>query len=190
MEEKKNAAVEDDKLINDILNIDSMVFPKHLQGTFEEVKSRFLVNRDMFILLHDEDKLIGYMCFFPVKDELYGEILKGEKLFDSDIPANLLEQYNEFNTYKMFVISAAIIPEYQGKGLSKQLIKGFYKHLLEKKEKNILFSAALSVAVTGGGEHLLNLMKFQKVKVLPTGHALYERIIDDTYYSFLESELS
>ena len=42
----------DVKLINEVLEIDSAVYPQNMQGTFDEVYQRFRVNRDMFILMY------------------------------------------------------------------------------------------------------------------------------------------
>ena len=104
----------DDKLdrdfINAILEIDASVYPLNLQGTFDEVYGRFKANRDSYVLLYCDDKLTGYFCFFPIKKILYDEIVNHDKLYDSDIPGEMLEQYEAFKTYKLFVISTAILP--------------------------------------------------------------------------------
>jgi hypothetical protein len=115
----------DIRLINEILEIDALVYPKHLQGTFEEVYGRFCANRDIFILLYDDKKLIGYLCLFTIKDSLYEQILSGNKLFDSDIPGEMLEQYKPHNVYKLYLISAAIHPEYPKEWIIKSIDKRF-----------------------------------------------------------------
>jgi GNAT superfamily N-acetyltransferase len=176
----------DKEFINEILEIDASVYPKHLQGTFEEVYGRFCANRDMFVLLYDEKKLIGYLCLFPIKDTMYAQITGENKLFDSDIPGEMLEQYRPHNVYKLYLISMVIIPEYQKKGLSKHLIKGFYHFILEKKKKNILFSVILSSAVTNDGKLMLERMGFKEKKKLPGGYSLNELIINDAFYEIAE----
>jgi len=179
----------DKKLIYEILEIDSSVYPKHLQGTFDEVYDRFCANRDIFILLYDNKKLIGYLCLFPIKDSLYEQISNENKLFDSNIPGDMLEQYKPHNIYKLYLISAVIRPEYQKMGLSKHLIKGFYKYILDKKKKDILFSVALSSAVTNDGKVFLKRMDFKEKKELSGGFTLNELIIDDSVYKTAEEKL-
>jgi GNAT superfamily N-acetyltransferase len=176
----------DIRLINELLEIDLLVYPKHLQGTFEEVYGRFCANRDIFILLYDDKKLIGYLCLFPIKDSLYEQILNGNKLFDSDIPGEMLEQYKPYNVYKLYLLSAAIHPKYQKNGLSNQLIKGFYRYILEKKEKNVTFSSALSSAVTNEGKQMLERMGFIEKKKLHGGFSLNELTINDSVYEIAE----
>jgi GNAT superfamily N-acetyltransferase len=176
----------DKKFINEILEIDASVYPEHLQGTFEEVYGRFCANREMFVLLYDDKRLIGYLCMFPIIDSLFQEISNGDKLFDSDIPGEMLEQYKPNNVYKLYLISMVIIPEYQNKGLSKYLIKGFYHFLHEKKKENILFSVILSSAVTNDGKQMLERMGFKEKKKLPGGYSLNEFLINDSVYEIAE----
>ena len=182
----KHAEDIDIDIIKAILEIDSIVYPEHLQGTFDEVYGRFKANRDTIILLFDEHKVIGYFCMFPVKNELYNEILNSDRFYDSDIPSESIVQYQPHNTYKLYAISTAIHPDYQGKGLSKLLINGFYKYLINKKNNNIFFSSILTTAVTDGGDYLSRKLGFEKKKTLNDGYVLYELLIDDTYYTMVE----
>ena len=176
----------DKEFINEILEIDASVYPEHLQGTFEEVYGRFCANRDMFIMLYDDKKLIGYLCLFPIKDSLFEKISSENKLFDSDISGEMLEQYKPHNVYKLYLISMVIISEYQKKGLSNYLIKGFYRFILEKKKNNILFSVILSSAVTNDGKLMLERMGFKEKKKLPGGYSLNELLINDAFYEIAE----
>ena len=176
----------DKDFINTILEIDASVYPLNLQGTFDEVYGRFKANRDTYVLLYCDDKLIGYFCFFPIKKILYDEIVNHDKLYDSDIPGKMLEQYEAFKTYKLYVISTAILPEYQKKGLSKYLIKGFFKFILDKKKNNIVFSSALSTSVTPEGKIMLKKMGFKKIKTISDEYSLNELVMDDDFYRSIE----
>jgi len=172
----------DKDFINAILEIDASVYPLNLQGTFDEVYGRFKANRDTYVLLYFNKKLIGYFCFFPIKSILYDEIVNKNKLYDSDIPGEMLEQYEAFNSYKLFVISTAILPEHQKKGLSKYLIKGFYQFILDKKKNNIMFTSALSSSVTPEGKIMLDKIGFRKIKTISEEYSLHELIMDDDFY--------
>jgi len=176
----------DKDFINTILEIDASVYPLNLQGTFDEVYGRFRANRDTYVLLYDNDTLIGYFCFFPIKTTLYDKIVNDDKLFDSDIPGEMLEQYKAHNTYKLFVISTAILPEHQKKGLSKKLINGFYQFLLDKKTHNIMFTSALSSSVTPEGKIMLDKIGFKKIKTISDAYSLNELIMDDDFYRSIE----
>jgi len=176
----------DSVFINTILDIDASVYPESLRGTFKEVYNRFKANNDIFILLYDDDKIIGYLCLFPIKDILYNKILNEDKLFDSDISGEYLEQYIPYNTYKLYIISVVILPEYQNQGLSKYLKNGFYNYIFNKKKNNILFSKTLSTSVSLAGKRFFKKMKFRVKKSLSEGYDLCELIMNYKFYKYLK----
>ena len=169
----------DVKLINDILKIDELVYPEHLQGSFDEVYGRFKANREMFVLLYDACDIIGYICFFPIKETLYESILSEDRIFDSDIPGDMIEAYEPNKTHRMYFISAVIHPDYQGRGLSKLLVDRLQQFLIEKSEQKIKFSTALATSITPGGEVLCRKLGFKKIKRLQSGYTVHELNIND-----------
>jgi len=169
----------DVKLIENILEIDALVYPKHLQGTFNEVFDRFKANREIFVLLYDEGEVIGYLCFFPIKESLYNSIISEDRIFDSDIESDMIEAYEAGKTYRLYFISAALHPSYQGKGLSKLLVDGLRKFLAEKINEGIKFSTALATSVSPEGEALCKKLGFVEKKRLQSGYAVHELNIAD-----------
>ena len=176
----------DTEFINTILDIDASVYPKKLQGTYNEIYGRLKANTDTFILLYDDEKIIGYLCLFPIKDILYEKIINEDRIFDSDISGEYLEQYKPFNTYILYILSVVIIPEYQKQGLSKYLKIGFYNYLLNKKKNNIFFSLILSTSVSLAGKRFLERIGLCFKKSLFEGCELHELIINKNYYELIE----
>ena len=176
----------DTKLINDILHIDSLVYPAHYQGTFSEIHDRYKTNRDMFVLLYADEMLIGYLCMFPIKTVLYEQILQEDRFFDSDIPGNMLETFCPNNSYKLYLISAAIHPKYQKQGLSNLLITGFHKYVNDKKKNSITFSSALSTSITMEGRQMLRKMGFSEIANRGENFKLHELVFDEVFYSNTE----
>ena len=169
-------------LISSVLEVDSLAFAEDFQGTYSEEYDRFIANKDTYVFLYDGAKMVGYLNLFPIKRELYEQIISEDRLFDSDIPGEMIEQYVPSRSYDLYLLSAAIRPDYQKRGLSKLLVKGFFEYLLEKKNDGILFSSALSTAVTNEGSLLLERMGFGRKKDITGGHGLYELIIDGAVY--------
>jgi GNAT superfamily N-acetyltransferase len=164
----------DTKFIKEILHLDSLVYPERYQGTFDEVYGRYMANRDIFVVLYSDEKLIGYLCLFPIKDELYKRILKEDRVFDSDIPGEMLEPYLPNRCYKLYLISTVIHPDYQKQGLSKLLIQGYNQFIDDKIKNNITFSSALSTSVTDDGRRMLERLGFTEMKRLGGTCSLHE----------------
>jgi GNAT superfamily N-acetyltransferase len=175
------------QILNGVLAIDSLVFEPDLQGSFVEELGKFTANRDIYIFLYDvvKNHMIGYLTVFPIKEELHKKILTENRLFDTDISGEMIERYEPNKHYNLFMLSTAIRPEYQGKGLSKQIIRGFFKYIKELKEKHIYFDSFVSTAVTDGGRRFLKEIGLSKIKTLPKGYDLYELKTgdDDSLYS-------
>jgi ribosomal protein S18 acetylase RimI-like enzyme len=87
----------------------------------------------------------------------------------------------------MYLLSVAIHPEYQGRGLSEHFIRGFYRFIINKRKENILFSSALSSSVGTPGRRMLEKLGAKEVKRLSEGSTLHELIIDDVYYKRAEA---
>jgi GNAT superfamily N-acetyltransferase len=164
----------DVELINLLLDIDSVVYDEDLQGNFEDIYGRFKANRDMFVLLYNKELLIGYMCFFPITDELYERIKEEDRLFDTDINGTQILDYKPNNSYKLYVLSAAIRPEYQGKGYFRLLSDGFNQFITEKREKNITFISALTTSVSEAGYAIVKKLGFEEYKTLSCGYIVHE----------------
>ena len=178
------------RLIRSIIEIDSLAFAESLQGSFEEEYDRFTANRDAYVFLYDDDRMAGYLTLFPIKPELHKRIISEDRVFDSDIPGSMIEQYQPSQIYDLYLLSVAVRPEYQGRGLSRHLIKGFYEYLLNKRSENIHFSSILSTAMTDEGRRFLEKIGLRKKRDLPGGHDLYELIVDESTYSTAEAYLA
>jgi GNAT superfamily N-acetyltransferase len=178
----------DKKLIQDIMAIDALVYTPDYQGTYEEVSARFFANRDMFILLYENEKIIGYLCMFPIKNDLYQNIIQSNAMHDSDIPGSMIESYSSGNHYKLFMISVAIHPDFQKRGLSKLIIRGFYRYMLNKQKNNIHIDSILAISVSKTGERFLENLRFTKLSEIKIGVSMHELIIDENFYKIALEE--
>lgn len=172
--------------LSELLRLDAMVYPKDQRATFDEVLDRYKINKNLYVVLCLDTEIIGYLCVLPIRCDLYTNIMNGEDLIDSEISGQHIVPYSSGNSHRLYLTSAVIHPSHQGKGLSKFLIKGLYGYLLEKKNANILIASMLATAVSPGGKKLIEKMKFNEVKRIYHGYAMYELLIDDAVYKLIE----
>jgi len=182
-----NVTKQELKCLQEMLKIDALVYPEQQQATFDEVLDRYKVNKNLYILLYNNQELIGYICLLPIKEELYNKILLENRLYDSDIPGSFLEEYIPGNSYKLYIISMAIHPKYHGQGLSKHLVKGFHEYLLTHKKNGVDFTSVLSTAVTNDGKLMLERMGFTAIKKIDGDFILFEFPLDAEVYNHLET---
>lgn len=141
-----------DRFYDGILNIDSEVFIQKTNGAesdtlpiprhsvaWELFKSLMFSNNDKqlyqesFILVHRNLQLVGYLSFVPVTEE-FGERVASQAgksavcLTEQDILAG----YKKKEAFDVFIMSIAVLPDHQNKGIEKELIQRLFAFLSDK----------------------------------------------------------
>lgn len=147
---KYSKDIDGDDFLRQVLAIDAVVYPKELQGTFKSVSERYHRNKNSFILAFDNDLIVGYICLFPISKRLLNEMETTNKFFDDNIDPKDVLPYSESND--IFVISVAILPEYQNGLAIMKLCKAFKKFVEEKNAMTYAY------AVSEKGEKLSKIL--------------------------------
>ena len=163
-------------LIQRVYDLECRVYADEYKGALEAIFPRYYKNRDCFVSLHDGDALVGCLVFFPVRKRFYARIRKGDVFFDDDIGAEEIVPYKRPGNYHLFILSAVIEPVYQHHGLSWMLIDAFHKFIEDKRSQGFIIASALAVAISGGGEKLLQHIGFNYLKPIDAEKKLYEYI--------------
>ena len=122
--------------IKDVMCLDSLAYNEDMQGTYDSISNRFKKNKESYILAYDNKKLIGYICFFPISDELYSEMLISDTMKDDDISPDDIVSYKEGKKHNIFIISIVIDPSYRDKEAIKLITNEFIKFIKEKNEND------------------------------------------------------
>ncbi|WMJ22896.1 hypothetical protein RBG61_13025 [Paludicola sp. MB14-C6] len=157
--------------IEQILEIDNTIYPDYMCGSYESINQRFKKNQDSYILVYDDKKVIGYFCFFPIVNNLYELILKSNKMFDDNILPKDICEYSSFNN--LFLISVAILPEYQDKKSIILLTNGFKQFLKEKLEEGCVINSITATAVSEDGKKLLRYLCFDSIRTIENSYELF-----------------
>jgi N-acetylglutamate synthase-like GNAT family acetyltransferase len=84
-------------------------------------------------------------------------------VYDGDIKNTDICNLQDNLNY-IFLLSVAILPEYQKKGISKQ-----FSGILKEEFTKIKIRDIVSYAFTSGGEHFLNILGLKKYKDMEDG---------------------
>ncbi|GHT56916.1 hypothetical protein FACS1894109_07530 [Spirochaetia bacterium] len=145
-------------IFDTIQAIDHSVFHENGLSDIQSDIDRYEAYKDSYIFALDEDKIVGYLCYFPITEKFYSQVIKGEKVYDGDIASIDICGLKDDLNY-IFLLSVAILPEYQKKGISKQFSKILLDEFSRIKIKDIV-----SYAFTIGGEHFLNILGLEKYR--------------------------
>jgi GNAT superfamily N-acetyltransferase len=160
-----------DYIFDSIQEIDQSVFHENGLATQQSDIDRYEAYKDSYLFALHADKIVGYLCYFPITEEFYKSVIKGIKVYDGDIASTDICPLNDHSNY-IFILSVAIFPEYQKKGISKQ-----FSEILIKEFSEIKIRDMVSYAFTTGGEHFLNVLGLKSCKEMEDGIKLMRGIL-------------
>lgn len=151
-----------ESVIYDLMRIEEDVYDKKDRGQYDHIESRFKRNKEMFILLYDNDKIIGYLCYFPISKELHDNIIRAKDFYDDNINAEDVVAFDRENY--IYLISIALYKKYQRIRLGEKMMESFFD-IMRKRNKNNqhiidVFASAISLA----GENITKKFGFKLFK--------------------------
>lgn len=149
--------------LEELLQLDTMVYEADQLGDTQSVWERYEKNKNSFTITTVNGLPIGYVCTFPITDALYDIIKAKEMLVDSHILPEQIKDYEQGNTYNLYIISFVIHPDYQGSSALKYILLGFANRLHALQEQGIKFNKILAHAISPKGYKLLDSLGFQIV---------------------------
>lgn len=175
-----NSSFFDKETLLDVLKIDSLVYPKEYQGTYKSVSKRFSACKKMFIYAYNEDdELIGYICFFPIKDSLLNKIVNSNNIFDDNIKKEEITNYQKGMTHNIFVISIAITKKYQKKGIGKILVEKMIAFLINVNKDNIKINNIYATTINKSSQKLFQHFNFKVLKTYSENETLLKLNLKD-----------
>lgn len=148
--------------IREILEIDKTAYPKDVQGTFKSVSDRFEANKDSYVIIKKGNEFVGYICFFPISEELYKAIFSEDYMYDDDIvPEQILEYECENH---LFIISIVIKPEFRDTCAINILNKAFEAWIKNKESNGQKILDIIAYSITIDGIKWLKKKYFEEVK--------------------------
>lgn len=158
-----------------VMEVDAEVYDQQYVGELENMVARYNENRDSFICVMDEeqDRLAGYINFFPCTDALYKDIRDETTVIrDDDIRPDEIAQYSEEGNH-LFILSIAVRADYRGGEVIKQLSDAWISHLNHIQEEGYPIIDISAIAVSGDGQKALRNYMFTMRRKLEDGNIVY-----------------
>lgn len=165
--------------LKEIIEIDKIVYSKDVQGNLNELQERFKSEKQDFLLLYKEGKIIGYICFFPITNEISKKIHKQNKIYDNNIKAIDISDYKKDIPTDLYIISVAIVPEEQNTEAIRFLTNNFIIYLKEKIKQGFLLNNILATSVSDDGKKFFRNLNFKVEKMLENNYELMKCNINE-----------
>lgn len=129
----------DDELLNKLIDLDKTVYQECDVGNFGLCKQFLSVNSDIYTILMSGETVIGYISFYPLKDEVYSKFKEGKQK-DYNLTGGDILRFDNSQGY--YLLSSMVVgKEFQKTNALCFLLRGFIKKLemLNIKTGRILF---------------------------------------------------
>lgn len=150
--------------LQEILKLDAIVYPSELQGDINSLKKRYEKNKEMYLLLYEREKVIGYICFFPITNKMSKDIYTSNRIHDDDITDNDICEYKKDEITDLYLISVVIHPDNRDGEAVKLLTDGFIKFINEKIDTGFKIGKIIGTAVSNDGKKFMNRLNFKEIK--------------------------
>ena len=171
--------------LTQVYHLDKAVYTEAMAGSIESDSKRFKKVPESFLLLFDEDKIIGYICFFPVSNVFFNGMLESDNLYDNNIVPEDMEELIKGNHHHIFIISMVINPEYKGNGLFRLLTSAFKNRIKKYHEDGYFISDISGYSVSGSVEHILKSFGFKIIKEISDEEEGDAKLYIGDYEAFL-----
>lgn len=160
-------------IVMDIMEIEEEVFKYYHRGSYQAILDRFRKFKDMFVLAYDGDRVVGYLNYFPITEELYSKIFEGNELQDDNIEPESICDLKDCKY--IYLMSVAVNKDYQNKGIGNRMVSAFNDIIYRYIDDGINISNIITSTVTKYGENLIKSYDFKEVNG-------YQRIGDFKVY--------
>jgi len=166
-----------DTLINDLedmVELDKLTYLPEDSANIEELITWYNQNKDIFVLLKDDKKLIGYSIFFPITKECYNKYKNGE-ILEGEIEGKDILNWQENCSHYVLFNNISINPKYQNGEAIKILTQGIKIKIDELKNKNIKLNNVVAECDSPDGiKYLTRTFNFKPVGTNNARGILYE----------------
>lgn len=157
-----------------VMELDRIVYSPEYAGELQNMEARYEANRDSFICIVDEeqDRLAGYINYFPCTDALCRSIETTSVIRDDDISAEEVAPYVKGEN-RLFVISIAVHPDYRDRNVIIRLSDAWIAHLNELSMQGYKTAGISAIAVSEDGRKALRNYMFTIDRILDDNNVVY-----------------
>lgn len=149
--------------VSNVNALDHLVYSNEFTGTEESIRGRYNKNKESFVLAFDSDLLVGYICFFPVRNSFVKTIEKNINPSDDSIDPKEVLPYTKDETHNIYIISIVVHPNYQHNKIGSTLVEKMFEFFDLKIRNNYKISNIYATVISLAGNKLLSKFGFEVI---------------------------
>jgi hypothetical protein len=163
------------KELEQIIEIDQMIFPQETWMTIEELQERQPYNPEITHVLKDEktNTVLGYVSMSPMKPDILEKLITLE-IDETSIKPDSYLSYTTDTLQDCYIISIAARPGTAGRYYAGKMLQACTNYLLELLEQGIIFQHLYTIATTEDGVRIAQHLNFMPLATETEWKSKYE----------------
>lgn len=183
LEELLNSGVSVDYIAMRELELDYLCIPSEkfkmnedMEGSLDDWRHAIeCMEYETSACLVKDGLIIGYCDIYPVKQDAYVKLVKGECIIRDE----MIEVYGFGGEFPAYIAMIGITPEYEGYANYYLMFDWLFEHIAYWKKKNIILSSLAISVYSDMLESFVKKLGFQFVSYNPVGGKVYEVKYED-----------
>ena len=155
-------------LLERVIEIDRKTLPAEYVTSPEKLEQRYAANPESFIGVARGGDLLGYINFFPIHETALRNIMKGRMDNDITLGAADVLPYSETQHRDLYIITVAVLPEWQNTDVIRIIKREFREFIREKMNRRVLIRDLYASVVSDDGDRFLRSLSFHPLKENPS----------------------
>ena len=166
--------------LNDIYNIETLVYPKEIAGKEEATTIVLENNCHSIAAARDAEtkKVIAFICAYPITDNFYNTLMTGN-FDDTNITAADIVNYDQPGHYRLYISSYCVHPKYTRSAAFGVVYKSFLQIVEELAHRDIFITEILADTATKKGALLCRSLGMKKETETDHDTVLYKININE-----------
>ena len=176
-----------EEMIKEALLLDKKYYPAEYHLSLEQCFGYFERNNQIYIMLVNNDHVIGYLNFSPITEDKYDELASGSCI-DTSIQSKDICQYQCNHIYSAYLSSIVVDEQYRSLGYGNMLLRALSEKIINLYDKGIYFKRIIADVLNDAGKALAINWGLQEKKATKNGSTLFETFLiplkmDETIYT-------
>ena len=162
--------------VNEIIKLDKQQLDKEYRWNLDKINALTYRKKYYYILVKDKNRIIGYVNFLNVKEDIYKRMIKSNKLYDDFKKSDLLNYTKNRKIYlnlNVIVLSS----EYNNSDTIEKIVEAIRKYIRNMIKNRYFIQEICCYSVNHVEVEVLEKLGFKKVKEITKECYLYRKII-------------
>ena len=160
--------------IHTISKLDNQILDKEYRWDEDKIKELTKDYKYSYILVKDEDKIIGYINFLNLKEDIYNKMIQSDTLYDNFNKEDILNYTKNRKAY-INLNTIVLIDEYNNSNTIKKIENSINRMIKNMKKNRYYIQEMCCFAVNHLEVEILENLGFEKIKDITNECFLYRK---------------